>query len=224
MNAYTWELVTQLVAMHLAKHLPPEVHGYSDCKAAISRTNRALMTKNDQLATTTAGVYGAAMHALADIANPRKFEWVKSHPETDPQRADLSSHEDKGIFMADAVAEGDHRSLRARHLAEGWTTLNYENIFNEIIPIDQWHARTTKGSQGPILDDMLRHQHDAQLQSYLASRDTGSMGDTDRSTDHWSATSLAFTAKVHPPTTTSYWALARRTLMVFEPRCKPLPQ
>ena len=216
MNAYTWELVTQLVAMHLAKHLPPEVHGYSDCKAAISRTNRALMTKNDQLATTTAGVYGAAMHALADIANPRKFEWVKSHPETDPQRADLSSHEDKGIFMADAVAEGDHRSLRARHLAEGWTTLNYENIFNEIIPIDQWHARTTTGSRGPILDDMLRHQHDAQLQSYLASRDTGSMGDTDRSTDHWSATSLAFTAKIHPPTTTSYWALARRTLMVFD--------
>jgi len=216
MNAYTWELVTQLVALTLAKHLPPQVNGYSDCKSAISRTNRALRTKNDQLATTTAGVYGAATHALADMTHPRTFKWVKSHPETDPTRADLSVHEDLGIFMADAVAVGDHRSLRARHLAEEWTTLNFENILNEIIPINQWHARTTKGTKGPILDDLLRHQHDAQLKTYLLERDNNRAANSSRSANHWSATSLAFTAKVHPPTSTSSWALARRTLMVFD--------
>ena len=216
MNAYTWELVTQLIAMHLAKHLPPEVMGYSDCKAAISRTNRALKTKHDQLATTKAGIYGAAMHEMADVAHPRQFKWVKSHPETDPARADLHAHEDKGIFMADAVAEGDYRSLRARRLGETWTTLNFENILNEIIPVDLWHVRSTKGRRVPILDDLLSHQHDAQLAEYIMHRENTRSQDTDRTADYWSASRLSFAAKVHPVTNHSFWAAARRTLLIYD--------
>ena len=71
---------------------------------------------------------------------------------------------DKGIFMADEMVVGDNRSLRAQHLHETWTTLNFKNILNEIIPVDLWHAWSTKGRKVPILDDLRRHQLNALLE------------------------------------------------------------
>ena len=210
MNAYTWELVTQLVALHLAKFLPPSVTGHSDCLSALARTNRALRSKNDQLATTNAGLYGAALHALANIDNARQMEWIKGHPETDPTRNDLSNPLDKGIFMADAVAEGGYRSLTGRGIPSNITTINLSNILNEIIPIGQWHVRSHLGHQAPILDDILTHCHAERLESYLRTRDTGKI------VKKWTTTKLEFTNKIHPLPYSSSWTAARRATIIFD--------
>ena len=210
MNAYTWELVTQLIALNLAKYLPSSVPGYSDCKAAIARTTQSLRTLNDQLATTKAGIYSTAMHALANIEHPRDMRWVKGHPEEDRDRRDLTAEPDLGIFMADTVAEHDTRGLRARGLPDHIITLNFRHVLNEIIPVGQWHVRSCTPEVIPVLDDLLPHQHRVALREYLAQRDKR------HSSDYWTTTSLALTHKLHPPVNSSHWARARRTLTVFD--------
>jgi hypothetical protein len=209
MNAYTWELVTQLIALHLAKYLPTNVVGYSDCKSALARTNRALQTKNDQLATTSAGIFGAALHALADVDNARPMEWVRGHPERDPLRANLHDLHDRGIFTADAIAEADTRSLLARNIHADFVTINFRNIMNEIIPVGQWHIRSSQPGHVPILDDLRTHCDDTRAANYLSKRDG-------QRAPYWSITGWEFTHKVHQLKSNSFWAAARRALVVFD--------
>jgi hypothetical protein len=78
------------IALHLAKHLPPHVPGFTDCKGAMARTNKATTTTNDQLSRTRGGIFSSAIHLLANPIHPRRFLWVKSHPELDPLRRALT--------------------------------------------------------------------------------------------------------------------------------------
>ena len=111
MNAFTWELVTQLVALHMVKHLPPTVSGYSDCTSAIARTTVATRTTYDTLAHTSAGLWASGIHQFAS-RTPREFIHVKAHPERDPKRSANPTLLDMAIFMADAVAASPRSNLR----------------------------------------------------------------------------------------------------------------
>ena len=211
MNAYSWELVSQLVGLHLAKHLPPDVHGYTDCAAAMARTNRALQTRHDQLANTRAGIYSSAVHNLAQLSEPRLFNKVKSHPERDKEREKLDNPQDCGIFMADCVAEGDMKTMRKKGFCDRMHTLNFDNILSEVLPLHQWHFRATNdGRSVPVLDDIINHQHHALLHNYTEKRDLSN------TTRYWSSTAFDFANKVNPLKDTSSWTATRRTLIVFD--------
>ena len=209
MNAFTWELVTQLIALNLAKFLPPYVYGFTDCKAAMARTNRATTSYVDQLAHTRGGLYSSAMHHLALSGQIGRFSWVKGHPERDKERKDLTSRKDIGIFMADRVADGDMKTLHEKGLHSICHTLNFENVLNEIIPPNQWHFRTLDSRKLPILDDLIHHQHRAQMHAYQLKRDKGNPS------GYWSSTNLEFAHKTHPLSSNSFWTAARRTLVTF---------
>jgi K+-sensing histidine kinase KdpD len=52
MNVFTWEFVTQLFRLDISKHIKSPLAAIFDCTGAIARTNQALKTKYNQLAST----------------------------------------------------------------------------------------------------------------------------------------------------------------------------
>jgi hypothetical protein len=230
MTAYTWELVMQVVGLHMMKHMPSDVHGYSDCQSALTRCNTAMQSRRDMQTDTTAGILtsGAFEFRPAEEGKPdphmkradpglaRLIQWIRSHPERDKSRYSNPSPEDIGIFLADLIAANakEHETVKSlgntRLPPMEVETMVLHNIMNEIIPMYQWHLRSAVDTSIPILDDPLEHQHSVQLAAMTKLRDT------ENEVERWTTTSLAFAAKVHPPKDPSYWAAARRALIVFD--------
>jgi hypothetical protein len=228
MGPYTWELLTQVVGLHLMKYMPTDVHGYSDCEAAITRTNTAMLSLRNLVSHTKAGILTSGAFEFrpaeagqpdrhmkrADPGCPRLVHWIRSHPEKDPERYQNPSELDKGIFMADILADSANapiKSLGSTRLPAVITeTLSLTHIMDEIIPMYEWHLRSANDHNLPVLDDPMAYQHRAQLRQMTAKRDEAN------STNRWSSTALAFTAAVHPPKNRSYWAAARRAVIVFD--------
>jgi hypothetical protein len=75
---------------------------------------------------------------------------------------------------------------------------------NEIIPIGQLHFRT------PVLDDLIHHQHKALMHSMTTNQDQWN------EEQRWTTTALSFASKLHPPKDKSFWAAARRALIIFD--------
>jgi hypothetical protein len=74
--------------------------------------------------------------------------------------------------------------------------------------VGQLHIRRNYDRDVPVLDNIMRYHHRAQLHQYLADRDGNRK-------PYWQATSLALAEQVNKPTGRSHWAAARRTLGLF---------
>jgi hypothetical protein len=73
MIAYTWELLMQLIRLHLMRHYNPFLQGYSKCTCASAQINTTISSHNDKLCTKNAGLFMSAAHQMANVQNPRKF-------------------------------------------------------------------------------------------------------------------------------------------------------
>ena len=209
MNAYAWELVTQLIALHFTAYMPSHHVLTSDCKSAIARTNQALSTRNDQLGNTKGGIFSSGAHQFTNPFCPRKFIHTKGHPEDDPQRKNNPSIRDKAICIADAVADGSEAKLGGIVFPTHRHQLVLTEILDELIPAYQWHLRG-HNTQFPVLGDVLQYQHAALLNEYTATRDKSN------TTRRWHSTAYSFANQIHPTRGKSYWAAARRTKIAFD--------
>ena len=81
---------------------------------------------------------------------------------------------------------------------------------NEIIPVNQWHFRIKDAHSTPVLNDLMLHQHRATLLKVVTKRDQHN------GEQRWASTALSFASTVHPPTDGSFWAAARRALLIFD--------
>ena len=139
---------------------------------------------------------------------------VPSHPERDEARYSNPNEHDKGIFMADVLASSATNVIKSlgstRLPLVQVETLELSNIMNEIVRMFQWHFRSATDLNLPILDDPAEYQHSAQLLKMTTRRDKAN------NDQRWSSTALEFTASIHPPKDKSYWAAARRALIVFD--------
>jgi len=210
MNAYTWELVTQLIALHFTKYLPSHAVHTSDCTGAIARTNHSLRTAFDQQPNERGGIFATGAHAFSNPFCPRQFIHTKAHPERDPKRTANPTVRDKAICMADAVAGRTKAKLGQRHFPMHRHELKLDDLFHEIIPPGTWHLRTTGHSPFPVVGDILPFQHKAQLKILTHRRDLH------HDHDYWKSTSFAFANTVHPLHSRAYWPAARRTLLAFD--------
>ena len=210
MNAFTWELVTQLIGLHFTKHLTSPLVAISDCTSAIARTNRALKTKYNQLANTSGGIFASGAHEFANHRHPKYFLYTQAHPERFKNRREHPTMRDKAICMADAMAGRTKAALGAFNMPMLRYELKLENLFNEIIPIGQWHIRTADVQNFPVMGDLLPYQHRVQLANMTAKRDKH------HNHDYWSTTSFSFASKVHPLKNKSHYAAARRSLVFFD--------
>lgn len=82
-----------------------------------------------------------------------------------------SSHEDRGIHIADAAAD----SLVPRYLRFSTTlreVVQCDDIFCELLADGVWHwTNADTEEHTPILDEQMRHVNYCSLQSYSAKRD-----------------------------------------------------
>jgi hypothetical protein len=222
MNAFTWELLTQVIAIQMTQYQPHYLPGFSDCTSAITRSNLALRSFINPLAHTRGGLWASAAHVHANCDLPRRFTHIKAHPERDPKRKDNPTIKDIAIYMADAVA--GQLPTAAAHLPNGLlrlklgktklkTTLHslkLENVMNEIIPLHQWHFRTADENKTPVLNDLRDYQDRASLKAMTETRDTNN------NEQRWTSTALSFASKIHPPKDPSFWAAARRALIIYD--------
>ena len=209
MNAYAWELVTQLVALHFTAYMPSHHVLTSDCTSAIARTNESLASLNDRLVNTRCGIFASGAHQFSRPLTPRKFIHTRGHPENNPERSRNPTVRDKAICIADAVADRSKAKLGSRTFPTDRHSLDLQDILPELIPTYQWHLRERK-SNFPVLGDVLTYQHQHLLASYTRSRDRDSHDPT------WSTTAFSFAHAIHPTKDRSYWAAARRTMIVFD--------
>jgi hypothetical protein len=56
MIAYTWELLKQLIRLHLTRRYNPSLQGYSDCTSASTNINTTISSHNDKLYTKNANL------------------------------------------------------------------------------------------------------------------------------------------------------------------------
>lgn len=214
MNAYIWELLTQLVALHLIKEYSRKIPFQSDCCSAIARTNHALASYNDTLVSTKAGLLPSCMNLFSCTHDPRILTHVPAHPENNEERRTHPSPQDKAIFLADAVADGHNRSgeacLGTHRLQYRPYTLTLRHIYNELIPTGLWHIRHCSDTRSPVLGSLLSYQHTTKLNNYTAKRDAAS------GNNYWSSTSFAFANILHPPVCDTPWQQARRATHFFD--------
>ena len=209
MNAYAWELVTQLIALHFTAYMPSHHVLTSDCESAIARTNESLASLNDRLVNTRCGIFASGAHQFSRPLAPRKFIHTRGHPENNPDRSRNPTMRDKAICIADAVADRSKATLGGRTFPTERHSLDLRDILPELIPAEQWHLRERK-SNFPVLGDVLTYQHQHLLASYAKARDLDSHDPT------WSTTAYNFANTIHPVPNRSYWAAARRTTIVFD--------
>jgi hypothetical protein len=222
MNAFTWELLTQVIAVQMTQYQPHFLPGSSDCTSAITRVNLALKSYINPLAHTRGGLWATAAHVHADCDQPRRFYHVKAHPERYPARTANPTIKDKIIYIADAVAglaPGEADRLRngilkfklgTTHMETGVHVLKLQNILNEIIPLNHWHLRTADLHKTPVLNDIIDYQHRAAQVAWARKRDIRN------EEQRWESTALSFASKVHPAKDKSFWAAARRSLIVYD--------
>jgi hypothetical protein len=210
MNAFTWELVTQLIGLHFSKHIQSPLVAISDCTGAIARTNRALKTKYNQLANTRGGTFATGSHEFTHPHQPQYFLHTPAHPERFTERRENPTMRDKAIFMADAMAGRTKAVLGTHNLPMIRHELKLQNLFSEIIPVGHWHIRTADEQNFPIMGDLLPYQQRVQLKKMTTKRDTH------HNHHYWSTTSFSFANKMHPLKNKSYWTAARRALIIFD--------
>ena len=209
MNAYAWELVTQLITIKFTAYMPSHLVLTSDCTSAIARTNQALSTTNDLLVNTKGGIFASSVHRHACPFAPRKFIHTRGHPERSPDRTANPTIRDKAICIADAVASGTPAVLGQRSFPTARFDLKLTDILPELIPANQWHLRG-RSSDFPVLGDVLEFQHATLLSTYTSLRDSASHDPT------WSTTAYTFAHAIHPLKDRSYWTAARRTSTAFD--------
>jgi hypothetical protein len=102
----------------------------------------------------------------------RRISRTRSHPE-DRNPDDCWSYADWGIWLADAIAEGDRGKID-EICGVGmydWEELKVSRIIDSIILDSLWHWRTDDECETVVTDDIMHHIHPIRIQAYLRFRD-----------------------------------------------------
>jgi hypothetical protein len=167
MNAFTWELPTQLIGLHFSKHTQSPLVAISYCNGAIARTNRALKTKYNQLASTRGGNFATDSNKFTHPHHPQYFLHTPAHPEWCTEHRENPIIQDKAIFMADAVVGRTTVVLGAHNLPMIRHELKVQNLFSEIISVGYWHIRTADKHEFPIMGNLLSCHQRVKLKNIL---------------------------------------------------------
>jgi hypothetical protein len=104
MNAFYWELVTQLIGLYFIQYQPRHLVLTSDCTSAIVITNKALRSHLNTQPNVRGGLFASGIHQFSDPFDPRYFIHTQCHPERYFTRRVSPSIRDLGMLISDAVA------------------------------------------------------------------------------------------------------------------------
>ena len=176
------------------------------------------------MAHLTKGILCASI-PVPDAQLSRPVIHVHGHPErprkpkegpTPPQTYwDQWSIKQKGIFIADAAAENDYKTIQDK-LGNNvtWSHISLDELIEEIIPIGRWHIRRI-GANRPVLDDIKGVHDQYRKDRYLRNRDGYRTRRGEAS--YWKGTHMEFAAYCWgQPDNSGVWDSAKRAKWVFD--------
>ena len=185
-SANTMELYGQVAAARFSTHVPPEVTSYSDCKAVVQSIQESFSLQRKPMGQHAKGIFYESI-ATSENLTRRPVKWTRSHPEDRIRDQSRWSYEEKGIFLADAVAENDWGAV--------FNLIGTDYIFDEV-PCDDllsdllkpgiWHWRHTDlVNNPPALDELMSHVNYSAFRGYVMQRDAyrAEVGDPPRWSD-----------------------------------------
>ena len=147
----------QLIGLHLTRFYDPPLQGYSDCTSASAQINKTMRSYHNKLCTKDAGLVMSAAHRMTNVKLiPRQVLWSQGHPERRLKMGDTATEQQEAIAIADAVCEGKQAVLLGKQLPTIMHSLSLSHIFNELIPIGQWHLRRNDDRTVPVLITLCR--------------------------------------------------------------------
>ena len=174
MTANTMELYAQVAAARLSTTVPPEVPMFSDCKSVVQSITEATSFTRRPMGHTAKGIFYESVAAM-DNARQRMVKWTRSHPERRHKDRSTWTYQDIGIFLADAVAEGDWSALDDILGVNGYLptiTSSCDDILCDILRQGIWHWRhSDEENNPPVLDDLMSHVNHSYLRKYTSKRD-----------------------------------------------------
>ena len=225
MNNYSWELLGIACALRLAKNIPHFVPVFNDCKGAIARAMRAQSYKGRAVAHLNKGILCASipvptaslsrpvLHVLGHPERPRKPKQGPTPPQTFWEQWSVKQ---KGIFIADAAAENDLRTVHEKigHNVK-WSHISLDELTEEIIPVGRWHIRDTVTNR-PVLGDIKKIHDEFRARRYLVNRDAYRARRGEAS--YWKGVHLDFAAYCWEPSSQDkgVWGNAKRSKWVLD--------
>ena len=169
----TLELLGQIIAYKLSRHVPTHIPAASDCQSVVSSLQEVQGYRRRPFGHTAKGIFYESM-ALADYV-PRPTRWTRSHPERRLSDRSQWSYFDKGIHIADAAADSADAALSEVLTAAPppiHVAVKCDDILRELLADGVWHwTYEDSDANSPILDDLMRHINFCALQRYTEKRD-----------------------------------------------------
>jgi hypothetical protein len=73
------------------------------------------------------------------------------------KKDDKPTEEQEATAITNAVADGRVAELQGQQLPTIQHTLTLSHIYNELIPVGQWHIRRNYDRNVPVLDNIMRY-------------------------------------------------------------------
>ena len=128
-------------ALTFSNVLHSSVPIWTDCQAVQTRTKEALSHRRRALGTKPQGIFYECLATTA--LKQRPIQWTRSHPERRTQDQSNWTYTDHGIYIADAAASGDWKTLDKVLGASNYSvvTTDATHILEEFFTTGQWHWR-----------------------------------------------------------------------------------
>ena len=202
LNAYTYETLAMSAALTFSNVLHSSVPIWTDCQAVQTRTKEALSHRRRALGTKPQGIFYECLATTA--LKQRPIQWTRSHPERRTQDQSNWTYTDHGIYIADAAASGDWKTLDKVLGASNYSvvTTDATHILEEFFTTGQWHWRRYDThlltDLGPMLGDVTDLHHQWDLHQYTLRRDSMYAAQTHRDPQYWTRIETRLRHKLHP--------------------------
>jgi hypothetical protein len=111
LNSYAFELLGITITSQISEHVPSHVEMVSDCKGAVTRIDESMKLHHRALGHHAKGIFcESILHPYTTDQDARRISWSRSHLE-ERYPDDCWSYDDWGIWLADAIAEGDRGKI-----------------------------------------------------------------------------------------------------------------
>ena len=189
LDSYAYELIGTAMGLILSTRIPEHIRSHTDCQAVCTRTEEALSTRRRALGHRAKGVLLESIAASRDCK--RQVTWVRSHPERRTTDETEWTFEDKGIYIADAVAGEDWHEVDRILGKNNYTvcTIAIDSAIERLLTAGLWHWRLHSTRRpyysSPLLTDFQDLCDLRTLENYTSTRDQRYGNNPDRAPGYW---------------------------------------